>query len=168
MMMQILRRGGFPVAFDELRGSNYHNPKGYYELEGGKIIDRLMNGTFSFEKYDEKAIKITAYGLTFLPPGRYRIIYMRRHLDEILDSMEKMSGPIDRENEKPLFEKLDALSLTIMETRDDIAYRVVNYRDVITDPVQEIEKISLFIGPFDVAAAAQAVDPSLYRNVRDE
>ena len=54
MMMQILYKGGMPVAFDKSRPPNEHNPKGYYELEGGKVINRLMEGTFPMEKYDGK------------------------------------------------------------------------------------------------------------------
>ena len=42
MMMQILRSGGLPTAFDESRKPDVNNPKGYYELEGGKIINKLM------------------------------------------------------------------------------------------------------------------------------
>jgi hypothetical protein len=167
MMMQILRGGGAPVAFDDSRTPNYHNPKGYYELEGGKIIRKLMDGSFSFEEYENKVIKITAYGLKFLPLRRYKIIYMKRDLDEIMDSMEKMSGSIDRKKERPLFEKLNTFSLDFMEKRDDIDYIVVNYRDVIKDPIKEIKKVNLFLdGMLNVEHAAQAVDPHLYRNVR--
>ncbi|HDM22322.1 MAG TPA: nucleotide pyrophosphatase [Methanomicrobia archaeon] len=167
MMMQILYKGGAPVAFDNSRAPDYHNPKGYFELEGGKIIKKLMEGNFPFDKYENKIIKITAYGLKFLPPGKYKIIYMKRDLDEIMDSMEKMSGPIDREKEKPLFEKLNAFSLNLMEKRDDIEYIVVNYRDVIDDPVREIERVNSFLGGIlDVKSAAEAVDPKLYRNKR--
>ena len=167
MMMQVLYMGGAKVAFDKSRAPDYHNPKGYYELEGGKIINRLMEGTFPFEKYDGMFVKITAYGLKFLPPGRYKIIYMMRDIDEIMDSMEKMSGPIDREKEKPVFEKLNAFSLKLMEERDDMDYIKINYRDVIKDPVEEIKKINDFLGGMlNVEEAAQAVDPTLYRNIK--
>ncbi|OYT59432.1 nucleotide pyrophosphatase [Thermoplasmatales archaeon ex4484_30] len=169
MMMQILYKGGAPIAFDDSRPPNYHNPKGYYELEGGKVINKLMEGTFPFEKYDGKFIKITAYGLKFLPAGNYKIIYMIRNLDEIMDSMEKMSGPIDREKEKPVFEKLNEFCLSLMKKRDDIDYIVVKYRDVVNNPQKEIERVNNFLGGMlDVPSATQAVDPSLYRNVREK
>ncbi|MCD6448446.1 MAG: sulfotransferase domain-containing protein [Thermoplasmata archaeon] len=169
MMMQILYRGGFPVAFDKSRPPNEHNPKGYYELEGGKIINRLMDGTFPMEKYRGKFIKITAYGLKFLPKGKYKIIYMVRNIDEIMDSMEKMSGPIDREVEKPLFEKLNRFAMRLLEKRDDIEYIVVKYNDVIKNPKKEIERVNEFLGGrLDVDSAVQAVDPKLYRNVREK
>ena len=167
MMMQILYKGGFPVAFDTSRKPDEHNPKGYYELEGGKIINRLMNGSFPIERYKGKCIKITAYGLKFLPKGNYKIIYMLRDLDEILDSMEKMSGPLDREVEKPLLKKLNNYILHLMEKRDDIDYIRVRYNDVIRNPREEIKRVDKFLGNrLNVEEAVKAVDPSLYRNRR--
>ena len=41
MLMQILNAGCIPTAFDKSRPADDHNIKGYYELEGGKIINRL-------------------------------------------------------------------------------------------------------------------------------
>jgi len=169
MMMQVLYMGGAKVAFDKSRAPDYHNPKGYYELEGGKIINRLMEGSFPFKKYDGMFVKITAYGLKFLPKGQYKIIYMMRDLDEVMDSMEKMSGPIDREKEKPVFEKLNSFSINLMKKREDIEYIIVNYRDVINDTVKEIERINKFLGDMlNVESAAQAVDPTLYRNIKNK
>ena len=47
LLMQILQAGGLPMAFDMAsRPPDDNNPRGYFELEGGKIISRLMNGTF--------------------------------------------------------------------------------------------------------------------------
>lgn len=169
MMMQILYRGGAPVAFDNSRKPDYHNPKGYFELEGGKIISRLMEGTFPLHKYEGKFIKITAYGLKFLPKGEYKIIYMTRNIDEILDSMEKMCGPINREEEKPLLEKLNRVIIKMMDDREDIDYIIVKYNDVIRNPRKEIERVNEFLGGMlNVDEAVKAVDPRLYRNVREE
>ncbi len=75
MLMQILKAGNLPIAFDNSRPADENNPKGYYELEGGKIINKLMNKSFPLDSYKGKFIKITAYGLKFLPPGKYKIIY---------------------------------------------------------------------------------------------
>jgi hypothetical protein len=167
MMMQILERGGAPVAFDDLRKPDYYNPRGYYELEGGKVINKLIDGTFPIEKYDGRFIKITAYGLQFLPKGNYKIVYMLRDLDEILDSMEKMSGPIDREKERPLFEKLNRFTIDLMERREDMDYILVNHRDIMQNPRKEIERIDDFLdGILNVEEAIKAVDPRLWRNVR--
>ena len=170
MMMQILEKGGVPVAFDQKREPNVHNPKGYYELAGGKIINQLMQGVFPFENYIGVFIKITAYGLKFLPQSphiKYKIIYMVRNLDEIMDSMEKMSGAVNRENESQAFDNLNTFALDILKSRKDIDYLIINYYDVIQNPEREIVHIDRFIGGgLDQKAAVQAVDPALYRNIK--
>lgn len=165
MMMQILYYGGMDVAFDTKREPDEHNPKGYFELEGGKIINRLMDGTFPMEKYDEKVIKVTAYGLKFLPPREYKIIYMMRDIDEIMASMEKMAGTVDREVERPVFEKLNRYTMNLMEWREDMEYIAVRYDKVIDEPAGEIKKINEFLGgKLNEKEAIKAVDRRLYRN----
>ena len=167
MMMQILARGGVHVAFDRCREADIHNPKGYYELEGGKIINRLMEGTFPFEEHQGTFIKITAYGLKYLPPGCYKVIYMLRDLDEIMDSMEKMSGDVSREDEKPAFRCLNRFAKDLLRSREDIDVLMVQYSDVVEHPREEIERINRFLdGALDVEEGVAAVDPDLYRNVK--
>jgi hypothetical protein len=55
LMMQMLHKGGLPVAFDDSRAADENNPRGYYELEGGKIINCLMDG--SLENYRMEGIR---------------------------------------------------------------------------------------------------------------
>ena len=94
--MQVLHAGGVPCAFDtSSRPPDDNNPRGYFELEGGKIISRLRDGTLPLADYRGRFIKITAYGLKFLPPGNYRVVYTERQIDEVLDSMEVMTGQKD-------------------------------------------------------------------------
>ena len=109
MIMQILNAGDIPIYFDDTKPSDKNNPKGYYELEGGKIINKIINRKFSFDKHKGNFIKITAYGLKFLPIGNYKIIYSERDIEEILDSMEKMAEIEDknREETKKIFIKLN-------------------------------------------------------------
>ncbi len=169
MMMQILYLGGMKVAFDTKRKPDEHNPKGYFELEGGKIINRLMEGTFPMEKYDGMVIKVTAYGIKYLPPGRYKVIYMLRDLDEIMASMSKMIGEKLGEEDKRAFEHLNEFALKLLDEREDVEYITVKYHDVIENPRREIERINEFLGGIlDVDSAVKAVDPSLYRNRKKE
>jgi hypothetical protein len=169
MMMQILYLGGMKVAFDTKRKPDEHNPKGYFELEGGKIINRLMEGTFPIEKYDGMVVKVTAYGIKYLPPGNYKVIYMLRDLDEIIASMSKMIGEKLGEEDKKAFDRLNKFALKILEEREDIDYITVKYNDVIENPRREIERVNEFLGGvLDVDSAVKAVDPSLYRNRKKE
>jgi hypothetical protein len=165
LMMQMLHMGGLPVAFDDSRPADEHNPRGYYELAEGKIINRLMEGNFDLQSYKGYIIKVTAYGLKFLPESNYKIVYMRRNIDEVLKSMRKMGADIETEKDRKLFSKLDRFSLELMRSRHDMEHITVNYRDLLEHPRSEIERVSRFLGKtFDVDAAIGAVDPSLYRS----
>lgn len=165
VMMQMLHKGGLPVAFDDSRQADEHNPKGYFELAGGKIINRLMDGKFDFDSYKGRIVKITAYGLKFLPEGNYRIIYMLRNLNEVLNSMAKMGAEIDREKDGVLFAKLNRFSFDLMDKREDIEYITISYHDVINNARVELDKISTFLDmKLDIENAATAVDAKLYRN----
>ena len=165
LMMQMLYNGGLPVAFDEARPADENNPRGYFELAGGKIINQLMDDVFDMKSYKGNIIKVTAYGLKFLPVANYKIVYMMRDINEVLKSMQKMGADIDKEKDSILFDKLNRISFDLMTGRDDIQYIKVNYRDLIMEPRGQMEKISEFLGEqFDIDAAIEAVDPSLYRN----
>lgn len=171
LLMQILHAGGVPTAFDtSSRPPDESNPKGYYELEGGKIINKLMEGTFPFADYRGKFIKITAYGLKYLPPGNYKIIYTERNIDEILDSMEKMAKIQDesRDETRKSFMKLNGMIKELINKRSDIEVLFVNYNNIIFHPEINIEKVYDFLGSsaFTFDKMIEAVDKKLYRQRR--
>lgn len=165
LMMQILKAGGIPIAHDNSRPADYHNPNGYYELEGGKIIRALMDNAFPITEYDEKFIKITSYGLKFLPIGQYKIIYMERDIDEVVNSTKKMDDSLDTDKAKGLLEKLNRFCIQLMQNRGDINYIIINYNDILGRPWIEIKRVVSFLGlPFDMESAISIVDQRLYRN----
>jgi len=171
LLMQILEAGGVPMAYDTAsRPPDDNNPRGYFELEGGKIISRLMNGTFPLAEHRGRFIKITAFGLKFLPPGKYRIIYTERNIEEVLDSMEKMAKLQDqnREETKASFIKLNDMIKGLITKRGDIEVLFVNYNKILADPKAEIREIAEFLGQKDIdqAAMVAAVDAKLYRKRR--
>jgi hypothetical protein len=171
LLMQILEAGGLPMAFDTAsRPPDDNNVRGYYELEGGKIISRLMNGTFPLADHRGRFIKITAFGLKFLPPGKYRIIYTERNIEEVLDSMEKMARLQDqnREETKASFIKLNDMIKGLITKREDIDVLFVNYNKIVTDPKGQVQKIAEFLGDKGInqAAMVAAVDAKLYRKRR--
>jgi hypothetical protein len=171
LLMQILEAGGLPMGFDtDSRPPDDNNPRGYYELEGGKIINRLMNNTFPLADYRGQFVKITAFGLKFLPPGHYRIIYTERNIEEVLDSMEKMARiqDKDREETKASFIKLNEMIKSLIADREDIDVLFVNYNQIVADPQGQIKKIVDFLGEKDIdqAAMVAAVDQKLYRKRR--
>jgi len=170
MMMQILKAGGIPIYFDESRKADDNNPKGYFEVEGGKIINRLIDKTFDMNFCLGKFIKITAYGLSFLPQGSYKIIYMERNLDEVLDSMEKMVKITDEERKltKDSFRKLNDKTKNELQNRDDVDVLFVNYNDMIDNPNGHILSVLNFLNLNEniIEKMLGVVDKDLYRQRR--
>jgi hypothetical protein len=171
MLMQILVEGGVPTAFDtESRPPDDNNPKGYFELEGGKIINKLMEGQFPMQEHRGEFIKITAYGLKFLPPGKYKIIYSQRNIDEIMDSMEKMAKVRDdnREETREVFVKLNSMIIDLIRAREDADVLFVDYNRILSDPKDQVREIHDFLGSeeFDLEKMVATVDQRLYRKRR--
>ncbi len=172
MLMQIINAGGIPISFDKSRKPDDNNPKGYFELEGGKIINKLMESIFPLDLYKGEFIKITAYGLKYLPEGKYKIIYSERNIDEILDSMEKMTGEKDkdRSKNKDSFEKLDKIIKQKIISREDIEVLFLNYNEIIKEQEKNIKKIMSFlkINDLDVEEMMSVIDSGLYRHRRSD
>ena len=170
MLMQILNAGEIPISFDKSRKPDDNNPKGYFELEGGKIINKLIEDIFPFHLYLGEFIKITAYGLKFLPLGKYKIIYSERNLEEILDSMEKMTGKKDenRNETKESFIKLNKMIKNKLLERSDVDMLLINYNKVIQEPHKYIRQIYDFLGDknIDMKEMIETVDNKLYRQRR--
>ncbi len=166
MLMQILNAGKIPICYDNKRPPDQFNPKGYFELEGGKIISKLEDGKFLLNDYKGKFIKITSYGIKYLPPGKYKIIYLERDYEEILDSMEKMIGKkdINRKDTKKNIIKLDNLIKKEIKARIDINFITINYNDTVLNPEKNICKILDFLNlPKDnLESMINAVDINLY------
>jgi len=167
MLMQILRNGGIPSSYDDSRPADESNPKGYFELAGGKIINRLMDGTFPLEDFKGSFIKITCYGLKFLPVGKYKIIYSERNIEEILRSMETMAKikDMDREETRDVFLKLNSMIKNLIQQRTDCDVLFVNYNKILEDPEKEIDMIATFVGASTTNKKAMiaTIDKKLYR-----
>ena len=142
MLMQILHAGNIPTAFDETRPADNHNIKGYFELEGGKIINKLISKEFPISKFKGNFIKITAYGLKYLPPGDYKIIYTERNIEETLDSIRKMikNNDFNREETRDSILKLDKLIKNEIKDRTDINVLFVSYNEILENPKENIQK----------------------------
>ncbi|MBN2602952.1 MAG: sulfotransferase domain-containing protein [Candidatus Thermoplasmatota archaeon] len=167
MLMQILGAAGIPISYDKSRLPDTGNPRGYFELDGGKIINKLIDNNFPFDKYRGKFLKITSYGLKFLPKGNYKIIYSERNIDEILDSMEKIAriNDKDRFRTKKAFINLNTYIKGQMRTRTDIYYLIVNYNNLLANPEKHLKKIQEFLQLPEktIFKMASAIDPKLYR-----
>src|SRR6202035_1378734 len=90
MMMSMLDSGGVPVLTDGIRSSDDSNPRGYFEYEPVKELDKEGNRSWVLLARG-KAVKIISFLLTWLPETcDYRVVFMQRDLDEIIASQNQM------------------------------------------------------------------------------
>ena len=168
MIMQVLEAGGLPVAADGKRKPDENNPKGYFEVEG--IIDKIKAEPRRILDFEGKVLKVIAYGLQFLLPGDYSIIYVERNIEEVLDSMEKMMAAKDEEREKTkkAFIKLNEKTKEEITKRKDMRILFIDYNQVLLNPRENLEKIYRFLKNenLDLERMIAAVDKNLWRQRR--
>ena len=88
MMMRMLSEGGLEILYDEARPADQDNPLGYYEYEAAK---RLRSEKGWLDLAIGKAVKVISFLLPELPTTHsYQILFMRRHLKEVLASQQRM------------------------------------------------------------------------------
>lgn len=171
MMMRMLEQGGLEVVSDNIREQDEDNPRGYFELEQVKELDKGGDKAWLGESRG-RVVKVISFLLKDLPSDfDYRIIFMRRHLDEVLASQDKM---LERRGEKKETNDED-MKAAYRRHLKDVAffcrYRKnfeaidIQYDEVIQDPAGHAEKVNAFLGGhLDVQAMAAAVEAGLYRN----
>lgn len=174
MMMKMLEAGGIPPLTDEIREADADNPKGYFEFERVKKLDKGDDDWLT--RAEGKAVKVISALLQHLPPGYdYRVIFMERHMSEILASQRKMlvrRGEADEmEDEKmsDLFEKHLQQVKGWLAQQENVSVLYVHYSEALADARSQAERVKRFLGAdLDVDKMAGAVDPNLYRNRRRE
>ena len=171
MMMKMVDAGGIPPLTDELRAADEDNPKGYYEFERVKQMDK--GDTAWVPEARGKAVKVISALLKYLPTTeQYRVIFIRRNIDEILASQRKMlihrGEDPDKQDDaqmKLLFEKHVRSVEEWLASRPNVRTLYVHYSDMLGPPRPQIERVNAFLGgKLDTARMAEVVDPSLYRN----
>lgn len=168
LMCQMLDNGGIEVVTDGLRTPDTDNPRGYYELEK---VKKIKEDASWLPETRGKAFKMVSQLLNYLPPTEtYRVIFMNRDLDEVLDSQEKMLERLGRpaaprEQIRPNFiAHLDRLK-RMLDEQPHIAVLHVDYKSLVERPAEMAQVVNNFLdGRGDVARMAASVDVSLYRN----
>jgi hypothetical protein len=172
MAMKMLDAGGVPTLTDGIRAADESNPKGYYELERVKELDK--NGDPGWLRDARgKAVKIISFLLTYVPDRYdYQVIFMQRDIDEVLQSQDKMlqargetvetAAKVDM---RKAYEEHLAKVDRFLRNRKCFSTIQVRYRDVIDDPAGQARRINEFLGGrLNVARMAEVADRELYRN----
>lgn len=169
MMMRMLEAGGLEPLTDEIRSADDDNPRGYYELEAVKRTD--ADPTW-LDNAAGKVVKVISALLADLPTGqRYKVIFMRRDLEEVLASQLKMldhrgedRGDSDQAMKERFVAHLEEVE-TLLRSRDDMDTLFVNYRRTVEQPQKTITRVADFLDmDLDRERMHEVVEPELYRN----
>jgi tetratricopeptide (TPR) repeat protein len=187
LMMQILQAAGVPPFTDSKRQADESNRKGYYEHD--KVASLASNPDRSWIKEAKgTAIKVVVPLLTALPaklrkpdsepePLHYRILFMERDMEEILQSQDTMLqrlGKSPAANEKAA----DISKAYHQQERHAKSWCAnlgahamsVSFEALVHHPDKILPQLAGFLGTTDKLPAMRAcIDPALHRarNERD-
>ena len=166
LMMQMLDKGGLDVLIDDKREADDSNPKGYYEYEP---VMSLQKDNSWMDLAQNKTVKIVAPLLRSVDPQfRYKVIFMKRDLDEVIKSQRKMIGKDTETFPVKLFNSyvrhLEVID-SWKEKEPGVELIYVDYKDVLESPDDVMDKIESFVGlDLNKEEMVECIDKSLYRN----
>jgi hypothetical protein len=153
------------ILSDGIRQKDISNPEGYYELEAVKGIVR--DNSF-LKDAAGKVVKIVAPLPVYLDKSLdYRIVFMRREIEEVLRSQEKMLNK-DQASEREKFRTIYEMHLKktyhFFES-NSIPYIDIQYKQLLNESEQELKRLINFLElstPIEELLSVIKVD--LYRN----
>jgi len=172
MLMKMLEAGGLQIMSDAARSADVDNPKGYFEHERIKDLEKETDKSYLREGRG-KALKVISFLIQHLPDENdYRVIFMRRDLDEVLSSQDKMiqrlgaaDAAADREAMKEAYRNDIVRTRLLCRKRSNFEMIEIQYKATVEDPAETARRVNEFLGGrLDEAAMRRAVDESLYRN----
>jgi hypothetical protein len=165
MMMRCLEAGGLSPIYDKGADVMNHsapldyvpNPNGFYQFTNEITPDFV-------QLYDGMLVKCPIRKLLWLPLGDYKLVIMKRDPIEIRASMSKWTPYQSWGKDEVITHTYDLFidSLIVELTkRGDMDVTILNYADIVTNPIVEFTK--LISWGVDVPAMAALVQPELYR-----
>jgi len=166
--MNMLLQGGLEIVTDNRREADIDNLKGYFELEK---IKKLEKDSSWMPQCRGKAIKIISPLLFHIPLNEtYRVLFVRRNLNEVMESQAKMMKRISSDKTtgcdgemKLVFEKhLKKIEAWLAENKIETLF--LRFGDIIKEPQLTAGNINSFLGEsLDHQKMIQVVDKNLYR-----
>ena len=171
MMMKMLDAGGLSILTDSIRQADIDNPKGYYEYERVKNLEKETDKSYVREARG-KVLKVISFLLKDLPDDNfYRVVFMRRHLDEVISSQNKMldrrgeSAIEDRETMAEAYRNHLAAVKILVRKRPNLEMLEFRYDEAVKNPKEAARSVNAFLGgALDERAMAAVIDGELYRN----
>jgi hypothetical protein len=169
MMMRMIDSGGIPALTDNLRTADADNPKGYYEFEPVKQTKRDASW---LQQAPGKVVKMVHLLLLDLPrTHEYRVIFMRRRLEEVIKSQNVMlerkgkstQGLSENQIMAMFRQQIDRVE-QYMNSNPNFKVLDVNYNELLGDPKPWVRALDEFLGGgLNTDKMLAVVDPSLYR-----
>ena len=176
MVMQMLGAGGMACATDGIRAADEDNPRGYFEVERIRRLDKEEDRSWMGE-YQGQAVKVISFLLWHLPGDlRYRVLLIHRDLEEVLASQRRMllrRGEDPDDVPEPEMARAFADHLreveVFLEGAANFDVLQLDHGRILADPAEAARAIDGFLGGgLDRGAMAAAVDASLHRNRRGD
>ncbi len=172
MLMGMLEAGGVEILTDCVREADEDNPKGYFEFEPVKQLAEDRSKSW-VKDASGKAVKVISELLKELPSDfSFRLIFVNRHLEEVIASQNKMlvrrgEPPAAGDDEKMLllFERHLEKVKQWIDRQSHLEALFLDYKKVLEDPAGQAERIKAFLQrELDLTKMARVVDRQLYRN----
>ena len=173
LLMQMLQAGGMDIYTDNRRKADESNPRGYFEHEA---VKGLMRDASFLTAARGRAVKVISYLLRYLPDDfQYDILFMRRNLDEIILSQNRMLSKLNEETDDIHSQETKSVFLNHLHevhkwlhSQKNIRFIYIDHRAVLSEPYKTAERIAGFLEKgLDSVKMASVVNPSFHRSKRE-
>ena len=149
MMMKMLEAGGMPVLTDHIRTADEDNPRGYYEFERVKQIEHDPSW---LQDAQGKVVKMISALLKHLPSNyTYKVIFMRRNMEEILASQKQMlirrgesTDAVSDEKLAELFRHHMERIITWIDEQPNFDIIYTSYNEILESPTSRSDGRDIF------------------------
>jgi hypothetical protein len=169
MMMKILEAGGMEILTDHLRTADEDNPKGYFEFER---VKQLQSGDTAWVTQAQgRVVKVISFLLQYLPAQySYKVIFMRRDVNEILASQREMLIRRGEETNESDTRVADTFQEHLKRVRvwlanqPNIQVLYVDYNALMKAPERSIRSVYDYLAlELDLEKMLSVPDANLYR-----
>lgn len=137
LMMQLLRKSGTELVYDDVLPADSSNPQGYFEWQPIKTTGHIRHELY--DSLEGKAVKVlNTWLLNFLHHGdgrQFRIYYMLRPLNDVLESHRKVRDlhNLEREDGVTIENMLLAFCLIVNRvlTMSNVKLEFVTFREAV-------------------------------------
>ncbi len=167
MMMRLLEAAGMPILSDGRRGPDASNPRGYFELDA---VKRTRDDARWLEAAPGCAVKVIHSLLDALPDEyAYRVILMKRPMDAVIASQNRMLERLGESVPGPGNERLAAIlsaqleaSRRVLSERSAFEWIEIDYPELVREPLPQLAILANFLEiPLDSGALIECIEPEL-------